>query len=191
MVSDATWDDLVIEKITPSDDLSGFNCGDEDLNEFLKKDSLEQMAKQLNVTYLCKYNNKIIAFFTLSSDSIKINRDDKHIVGINYSEYPALKLGRLGVDKRFRQRGLGTQILLLVVGCLFKLSKRVGMRFISVNAYKKSVNFYRKNNFVELEREKSVNQHVSMYFDPLRLRLEWISLVGFFSPSDEIFFFFG
>jgi len=100
MVSDATWDDLVIEKITPSDDLSGFNCGDEDLNEFLKKDSLEQMAKQLNVTYLCKYNNKIIAFFTLSSDSIKINRDDKHIVGINYSEYPALKLGRLGVDKR-------------------------------------------------------------------------------------------
>jgi len=65
------------------------------------------------------------------------------------------------------------------------------MRFISVNAYKKSVNFYRKNNFVELEREKSVNQHVSMYFDPLRLRLEWISLVGFFSPSDEIFFFFG
>lgn len=44
---------------------------------------------------------------------------------------------------------------------------------------------------MELEREKSVNQHVSMYFDPLRLRLEWISLVGFFSPSDEIFFFFG
>lgn len=54
--------DLEIFKVKPYDDLSSFECGNEDLNEFIKLDALKQMNANLNVTYLCRYQGEIVAF---------------------------------------------------------------------------------------------------------------------------------
>jgi hypothetical protein len=105
--------------MTPEDDVGSFDCGDEDLNEFIRKDVLNQMNAKINVTYLCKYKGPVIAFFTLSADAIKINTDDKKRFrdkAIPYSEFPAVKIGRLGVCKTYQRRELGTNLILLIVG---------------------------------------------------------------------------
>lgn len=92
--------DLDIRKISPNDDASSFDCGDEDLNEFIRDDALKQMNAKINVTYLCRYKRQVVAFFTLSADSIKINIDDLQSFkdkDIPYKEFPAVKIGRLAV----------------------------------------------------------------------------------------------
>ena len=54
-----------------------FDCGDEDLNEFLLKDSFENIKNNLCTIFLCIYEEDVIGFFSLSADSIKINDELK------------------------------------------------------------------------------------------------------------------
>ena len=42
-----------------------FDCGDEDLNEFLLEDSFINIDNSLSKIYLCLYENKVVAFFSL------------------------------------------------------------------------------------------------------------------------------
>ncbi len=41
-----------------------FDCSDDDLNEFLKEDSLKHQKERIAVTYLCFYKDDIIGYFT-------------------------------------------------------------------------------------------------------------------------------
>lgn len=170
MKTKISLDELVIEKLKPDLEIPPFDCGDKDLNEFLNRDCKHQMSRKINVTYLCHYDATCVAFFTLSSDSIPINKDDKDHLGINYGEFPAVKIGRLAVASDYQYRGIGSELLMRVVGCVYKLSSRVGTRFVSVDAYPQSVDFYRKNNFIELVQDDVVQEtdNVTMYFDPFR-----------------------
>jgi len=36
------------------------------------------MENMVNITYVCKFQSEIVAYFTLSSDSIKLNPEDKN-----------------------------------------------------------------------------------------------------------------
>jgi hypothetical protein len=48
-----------------------FNCGDEDLNEFFLKDSIEATSQLVAVTYAWVVNGKTVGFLSLSNDAIK------------------------------------------------------------------------------------------------------------------------
>ena len=49
-----------------------FDCGNEDLNEFLLKDSFENIKNNLCTIFLCIYEEDVNGFFSLSADSIKM-----------------------------------------------------------------------------------------------------------------------
>ena len=109
-----------------------FDCGDEDLNEFLLKDSIIN-ENSLSKIYLCLYEGVVVAFFSLSADSIKINNP----LEINYPMYPAIKIGRLAVHKDFQRMHIGSILLDWIVGFCLELRSDVGIRFISIDAYNK------------------------------------------------------
>jgi GNAT superfamily N-acetyltransferase len=144
---------------------SSFDCGEDDLNDFFLKDSLLNIDDSLSVIYVCKYNEKIIAFFSLSADSIKINEP----LTIRYPQYPAVKIGRLGVHKDYQNMKIGSLILSWVVGFCRQLRKDIGLRFISVDVYNNSstLNFFKKNLFKELNvTGKKKNRHnIPLYKD--------------------------
>lgn len=154
--------ELMIKRLD-GHDFSDFDCNDEDLNEFIQKDAESQMQSKINVTYACIYENKPVGYMTLSSDSIKINSDDKKRLGIGYPVYPALKIGRLAVDKEYKRMHIGSSIILWVVGKALNLCEDVGIRFISVDSYEDAQPFYEKNYFVKLE--ESEDKHIPMYSD--------------------------
>ncbi|MCZ3364403.1 MULTISPECIES: GNAT family N-acetyltransferase [Methanobacterium] len=155
-------EELTIKKLD-NHDFSNFDCGDTDLNDFIRSDAKIQMKSKINITYVCIYNKKPVGFVTLSSDSIKINLEDKERIGIKYSAFPALKIGRLAVHKKYRKRSIGSLIILWVTGKALELCEEIGIRFISVDSYRKAEIFYMKNYFVKLE--KSENEHIPMYSD--------------------------
>lgn len=40
-----------------------FDCGDDDLNEFLLKDSFDNIKNKLSIIYLCYYQKELVGFF--------------------------------------------------------------------------------------------------------------------------------
>lgn len=161
---------MVIRKVSPADlmiikledhDFSCFDCGDEDLNDFIRSDAKFQMDMLINVTYVCIYDDKPVGYVTLSNDTIKIN-DDKKMLGSIYPDWPAVKIGRLAVQNEYKCRDIGS-LIMWVIGKAQILCKEVGIRFTSVDLYRDSQDFYKKNFFTKLE--KGENMHIPMYTD--------------------------
>ena len=58
---------------------------------------------------------------------------------------------------------MGSTLIMYVIGLALKLGEEVGVRFISVDAYRGIEKFYEKNFFVELA--ECEDKHVAMYTD--------------------------
>ena len=135
-----------IKTLSHDDDLSNFSCGLDDMDDFLINDALEQQENNLNVTYLVLCDNQIIGFFSLLADSIKIKDIDEEY-DISYETSPAIKIGRLAIDEKYRSKGIGTVILDNICKNIKIISKKVGIRFITIDAYCGVRKFYYKNEF--------------------------------------------
>lgn len=169
-------------------DLSKFNCEIEDLNNFLKQDALNQQNMNLNLTHLVICDDEIIGYVSLLTDTIKLktigNQNIKDEikeelnVGEN-NEIPAIKIGRLAIDKKYSKKGLGTHILGNILLNIIELSKtKVGLRFVTVEAYVSALNFYTKKfNFscrksdeiilkkIEMIKKRDPNRNFYLYLD--------------------------
>jgi GNAT superfamily N-acetyltransferase len=140
-----------------------FDCGDEDLNEFLFNDSINHVKTDISIVYLCKYKKKVVGYVALSNDSIKINEEDKKKLGMPYLYYPSIKIGRLGISKDYQRKGIGTYIINWVMGLGLELKSYVGIRYLAVDSYSESKVFYKNTNFKILELKKEKKYRVQMY----------------------------
>ncbi|TXJ27478.1 MAG: GNAT family N-acetyltransferase [Chitinophagaceae bacterium] len=152
-----------------------FDCDDTDLNDFLKNTSFKQQEQLLGVTYLLKDEERVAAFFTLSNDKIRLEDgksknfwNSQVSKGIPHNkrrkDYPAVKLGRLGVHNECKSRGIGTMIL-DYLKTWFRADNRAGCRFLTVDAYVQSLEFYLKNGFNYLNIESEREGTRLLYFD--------------------------
>jgi GNAT superfamily N-acetyltransferase len=129
------------------------------------------MDAKINVTYLCRYKGHVAAFFTLSADSIKVNTKDLESFkdkDIPYKEFPAIKIGRLAVCKSYQGLGMGSNLILLIIGRAFKLSECIGVRYVSVDAYIDSIGFYEKKYFTKFIHDGK-KRTAQMYLDILKI----------------------
>ncbi len=141
--------DFKVSQLMPFHDLSSFDCGNPDLNDFIKNDALRQQRDdQTSKTYLVIYENKIVGFFTLLTDTIKLKKEERTAKGLNvpYTEFPAVKIGRLGIVKEMQNKGLGKLCIQFITGQI--LESFAGSRFITTDAYSNSAGFYEKLGFV-------------------------------------------
>ena len=148
-----------------------FECDDPDLEEFLKKDALVYYSGKLAVTYLVLYGGKAVGFFCLSNDAMKVNKEDREkldALGKHLPIYPAMKIGRLGICRKFQSMGIGTFIIDHVTGLALLQSLEVGCRYLTVDSYRKdgNITFYSKNKFKELTDGRE-RKNVPMYKDIL------------------------
>ena len=101
-----------------------FSCGDDDLDDFFHNHALLYGKEHLGKTYVFINNDtsQIVAFFTVSNDSIKTtfipknstNRVQRKIPGLKHLRtYPAVLIGRLGVSKSYQGKDfmIGRQIV--------------------------------------------------------------------------------
>ncbi len=146
------------EILNEKHDLSNFECDSNDLTNFLKDDALKQQDMNLNLTQLVICDNEIVGFFSLLTDTLKLktleNNNLKKEIKLELdisenNEIPAIKIGRLAIDKKYSKKGLGSHILRNILLSILNLSKtKVGLRFVTVDAYATALNFYvKKNNF--------------------------------------------
>lgn len=162
-------------QLTSDTDIKPFKCPDNDLNEFLFDDAKHCQKELLTVTYLLEYmeQNKTAAYFSLLADKITFNPDEKGMWNkLNRNipnskrrrSYPAVKIGRLAVSEEFAGNGLGTFIL-DNIKYAFANVKRLGCRFVTVDALSTAVAFYEKNGFQFFTEQDKDDYTRLMFFD--------------------------
>lgn len=162
-------------QLTLDTDIKPFKCADSDLNEFLLEDAKHFQKELMAVTYLLEYmeQNKTVAYFSLLADKITFNPDEKGMWNkLNRNipntkrrrSYPAVKIGRLAVNEEFAGSGLGTFIL-DNIKYAFANVKRLGCRFVTVDALNSAVAFYEKNGFQFFTEQDKDDDTRLMFFD--------------------------
>ncbi len=169
-----------IVRLTHECVLKPFDCGNEDLNDFLVNDAKAYADHLLAVTYLLEDETELLAFFSVSNDRISINESDKATWrkikkefphSKHRSDYPAVKIGRLGVNVTHQNEHLG-RLIINFVKDTFIANNRTGCAFITVDALREAVPFYQKNGFKFLkpsEASETGKETVPMYYDLTQL----------------------
>lgn len=173
--------DFSFSSLSEDDILENFDCGDEKINEFFIEDSKDFQREKITNTYLFKEGNDIVAFFSISNDCLndlgyensiwnKLHRKIKLPNEKRIRQYPAVKITRLGVDKRFQGTGLSHQILDFIKGWTF-ISHKPACRLLILDAYNhpKQISIYQKNDFNFLLASDEGEENRFMYFDLMRL----------------------
>ncbi|MDR2692503.1 MAG: GNAT family N-acetyltransferase [Dysgonamonadaceae bacterium] len=171
-------DKVKIMRLEEDTALVSFECGDTDLNDFLLNDAKNYLKSMLAVTYLLKINDETVAYFCLSYDGLTrsaiLREEEKALwnkVGRKIPNskrrrtYPAVKIGRLAVSKKYSGLGIGRLIIKAVVMMYLTEQHHAGCRFITVDAYRSALSFYEKNNFRFLTTKDLEDDIRTMYFD--------------------------
>jgi len=176
---DEIFSPLIVVKLEVEDTVKSFDCGDDDLNDFILHESQLYRKEKLAVTYVLKEvgdmaNEHIKAFFSLSNDRISISDFDNKTKYNRFSRrfnnrkrlksYPAAKIGRFAVDANMKGKNIGS-ILLDFIKRYFTADNKTGCRFITVDAYAAAIPFYLHNGFVPLNEEDVDDPTRLLYFD--------------------------
>ena len=167
----------------------GFDCGEEDLTGYLcDGNAAEDGSACFSTTYLVMDGDALVGYFSVLADSIRLQTKERP-EGVRYSTAPAIKLGRMGVDRRYRGRNVGTWILDYVVGLARTMVREIGVRYVTLDALAKPslVGWYRRYGFVENRGEKDRKEALKKFFRwPKRPSTETISMRYDVLLSDEV-----
>ncbi len=167
-----------LQKVTDENILNKFDCGDQDLNEYFKKDALLHKEALISQTYYLKAAEEIdfpVALIDLCNDSIRLKKfaDTPNLAeNKRYPFLPAVKITRLGVYLPFQSHGIGSHLINMIKQ-LFITRNRTGCRFITVDAYnnedQKAIKFYQRNGFQHFSGKDKNKQTRAMFFDLKRI----------------------
>ena len=168
--------DFQLVRLSSDHLIKPFDCGDDDLNDFLFNDAKNYLEQFLAVTYILENDTETVAFFSLLNDKITYeidfkqdkstwNKFNRNIPNSKRTTkgYPATKIGRLAVSNSFKGAGVG-RVILDYLKELFIKNNRTGCKFFTVDAYKASLSFYEKNDFKYLIKEDINDDTRLMYF---------------------------
>jgi GNAT superfamily N-acetyltransferase len=172
-----------------------FSCGDTDLDNFFLYDAINYKQQLLGKSYIYRLKSDlsiIVCAFTLSNSSIdsrnlpnsrrkKLTENIPHEK--NLSSYPATLIGRLGVDRQFAQKGIGSELMNFIKLEAVALNNKNACRYLTVDAYnnESTKKYYEANGFQALfSTEKQEKEHSGlpegkelktrlMFFDLIRL----------------------
>ncbi len=111
-----------IELLTKAHDRTGFDCGSEPLNLFLKQTARQHAERGISRTFVLVEENaaepkQILGFFSLNLCQIKSDTLSAEEARRLPRDVSGIRLGRLAVAKGLQRQGIGK---LLLVGALTK-----------------------------------------------------------------------
>ena len=172
-------DEVSILLLTEGYSIKPFDCEDEDLNDFLFNEATPYQKELLATTFVMENDEQTLGYYSLLNDSLQLREDifasksqfrkflrelmpypKRHLKTI-----PALKIGRLAIDKSFKGKGLGSVIMANIISKCIKMNKEQACRLITVDAYKQAIPFYQKMGFKFLTEDDKNDTTRLMFLD--------------------------
>lgn len=165
---------IVIRPLEERDDVVDFDCGDEPLNNYLRRHAWSNQAKSsIGISYVAideSASRTVLGYFTLAMSSVP--RDafpKKYVRGLPPYDLPLILLARLAVDRRFTGRGLGHALISEVFRISLRVAEEVGCRCIVTDAYRDRISWYARYGFALIQGE-TASEPQRMFLDIRTIR---------------------
>lgn len=140
-------------RLLQKNDWTGFDCGVEALNTYLRKQARSEMKRRVATCFVAMHQEtkKAAGFYTLSASQIPLTDLDEEWSRRlpRYKTVPAVLIGRLAVDKSFRKQGLGSGLILDAVSRV--VSSEIASNILAVDAKdENAMLFYRHLGFRQI-----------------------------------------
>ena len=172
-------DEVSMLLLTEGYSIKPFDCEDEDLNDFLFNEATPYQKELLATTFVMENDEQTLGYYSLLNDSLQL-REDMFASKSQFRKFlrelmpypkrhlktiPALKIGRLAIDKSFKGKGLGSVIMANIISKCIKMNKEQACRLITVDAYKQAIPFYQKMGFKFLTEDDKNDTTRLMFLD--------------------------
>lgn len=147
---------LLTEHLTSLHNKREFSCGNIMLDNYLKRQASQDIKRKLSACFVLPDTeaNLVQGYYTLSNNIIPSELIPDHYkkkLPGSYSSVPATLLGRLAVDYRYQERGIGKLLLIDALTRSFIISKSIGSYAVVVDPLdKEAEGFYTKYGFIKL-----------------------------------------
>ncbi len=147
---------IVIRRLEEHDEVVNFDCGDEPLNNYLKRHAWSNQEKSsIGVSYVAVDEGAprtVLGYFTLAMASVPREAfPKKYVRGLPPYDLPLILLARLAVDRRFVGRSLGHALISEAFRISLRAADEVGCRCIITDAYQDRIGWYERYGFVPIE----------------------------------------
>ena len=128
---------LILLPIDKVESISHFSCEHEEYNVFLREEALRYEKLNISRTHLLinSEDSCILAYMSLVADSVQLSKNEKVLVELGlvpFSTFPAIKIGKLAVDRNAGQQyyGIGSLMIQLARGFTYNLNDCRGRYYV-------------------------------------------------------------
>jgi GNAT superfamily N-acetyltransferase len=138
------------ESITAAHHLDGFESGEASLDTWLRQRALRNHASGASRCFVIADGGAVVGYYTLSAGSISHAAAPKAMRRNMPDPLPVLLLGRLAIDRRHQNRGLGQGLLRDAMFRAVNVAHETGVFAILLHAPSEPAKrFYLSRGFVE------------------------------------------
>ena len=149
-VRDADQDLAAPEHLTPAHDLTAFDCGVSDLDDWLRRRALRNEASGASRTYVVCAGGTVVGYYALASGGVAQAASTGRVRRNMPEPVPVMVVGRLAVDRRYQGRGVGRGLLRDAVLRTLQAAEIGGIRAILVHAISEEARtFYESCGFAQ------------------------------------------
>lgn len=139
-----------LERLAPRHELSDFDSGNEDLDDWLRRHALAAQAMDSARTFVITRDNRVVGYFSLTMGSVL--REDapaKLVRGLPAYPVGMALVARLALDRREQGKGLGARLLSEALRKAVTAGEAAAARLVVVDAIDDgAVRFYERFGFV-------------------------------------------
>lgn len=160
----------MIEKLRPDHQLDDFDCGNEELNRFLKRQAWANQQANSAQTYVLARELEAVGYYSLAAGSVTHESATERVKkGQARHPIPVIILARLAVDRKMQKQGIGPALLKDALIRTASAADTIGARALLVHAKDNDAkSFYEHFDF---EPSPSDPLHLSLIMKDLKAML--------------------
>ena len=136
------------EHLTPEHEISAFDCGVAELNDWLRKRALPNEESGASRTYVVSSRARVVGYYALATGSVALAKAPGRVRRNMPDPIPVMILGRLAVDLGWHGREIGRSLLRDAILRTLQAARIGGIRAILLHAISASAKrFYERYGF--------------------------------------------
>ena len=137
------------EKLTTAHDLSQFECGELELDDWLRRRAIQNEESGASRTYVVCIGRQVVGYYALDAGAVAHAHAPGRVRRNMPNPMPVMVIGRLAIDHKFQRRGIGSALLRDAVLRTVQAAEIAGIRAILVHAISESAKqFYERSGFI-------------------------------------------
>ena len=153
---------IEIRILRPDDDRSDFHSGEGEIDWFFHSFAGQnQFRHYIGTSYVAvDAEGRILGYVTVSAGSMESSElSDTLAKKLPRYPLPIFRINRLGVDRRWKGRGIGRALISAMFRLAVEQKEKLGCVGIVVDAKREAISFYEGLGFVSLDVVKGEGRH--------------------------------